>query len=175
MLKPLLFLKARNTVLVLMDTPDEAHQLTCHSQFLLPLDPSSLFSFHLTRLPNIMCYLHHWIFSCPLTWGCDTGDGYIALSAPAPGLGAQVLSFIQTLTHSLSTMCCHKWLTLLLWNTMAKIPILKGKFETISLRNSYLFLKRRSAVNVHRLRCTLSKCLGSKRNRKAYYSQRFIA
>lgn len=62
--------------------------------------------------------------------------------APCPCTcpGAQMLDSVRTLIQSLSTACCCKWLTLLLWNIVDKETILKEKVETNSLRTSYCFI-----------------------------------
>ena len=159
MLKPLLSLKARKTVLPAVEhIPVEALLLTWHPVSFLPPDPSSLFSFHLTRLPNICCYLRHlWTFSCPLARSCVSGIclfSCITLSALSPGLGTG----LKVGTDSDSFLIYHilpQMINLGPVELFGQNSVLKRRLDTKSLRNSYHFIRSWSAFNVHNLTRTL--------------------
>lgn len=104
-------------------------------QLLLPPDSSSLFSFHLTRLCSITCYL----YSSKHFHVQHTAMSLEPASLLRPRTWVhKVLTLAQILTHFLTSIFCYRWFTLFLWNTVVKIPTLKGKVETKFLSTLYL-------------------------------------
>lgn len=143
MLKPLLFLKSGKTVLLPVDRSLLRPIGSPDTPLLLPPDPPSLFPFYLVTRPNAWYLRHLWTFSRlqHAAVSLESASCPVSPSALALGSGARVLSSVQTLTHSLSAICGHKWSTSLLWNTTAKNPILKKRLVTNSFRTSCIIIK----------------------------------
>lgn len=159
MLKSLLSLKGRKTVLPAVEhIPVEAQQLTWHPVSFLPPDPSSSFSFHLTRLPSICCYLRHlWTFSCPLARSCVWNLPLFLYHpfCPCSRLGRTGLKVGTDSDSLLIYRILPQMINLGPVELCGQNSVLKRRLEANSLRTFFHFISCWSAFNVHNLTRTL--------------------
>lgn len=112
-----------------------AHRTPRYYCRLIPHHCSLSTSWHVPTLGTCVIFEHSHVLRHAAV-SLESASCSVSPSALALGSGSRVLSLIQTLTHSLSAICGHKWSTSLLWSTVAKIPILKKRLVTNSFRTS---------------------------------------